>query len=182
MATCKFSNQIRRCQYLHAGTSKTENHRPDYLHVRPIDIFETEPPKFWVVKDERKKPNQIVIGVFNWGKEPLRSNVPLKWLDLPEHKTYAAFEFWSNRLIAPVENHLQVNLMPAIVENSEGKLSAPDEPCCAVFSLRKVTNHPLLISTSRHITQGLIDVLSETWDAKQSTLKGESLLVANDPY
>lgn len=155
---------------------------PHNLHARPIDIFETEPPKFWVVKDERKKPNQIVIGVFNWGKEPLRSNVPLKWLDLPEHRTYAAFEFWSNRLIAPVENHLQVNLMPAIVENSEGKLSAPDEPCCAVFSLRKVTNHPLLISTSRHITQGLIDVLSETWDAKQSTLKGESLLVANDPY
>lgn len=152
------------------------------LHARPIDIFETEPPKFWVVKNERRKPSQIIIGVFNWGKEPLKANIPLKWLDLSEHRTYAAFEFWTNRLTAPIENHLQVNLMPAIVENSEGKLLAPDEPCCAVFSLRELTDHPLIISTSRHITQGLIDVLSETWDARRSTLKGESLLVANDPY
>lgn len=152
------------------------------LHARPIDIFETEPPKFWVVKNERRKPSQIIIGVFNWGKKPLKANIPLKWLDLSEHRTCTAFEFWTNRLITPIENHLQVNLMPAILENSDGKLSAPDEPCCAVFSLRELTDHPLIISTSRHITQGLIDVLSETWDARRNTLKGESLLVANDPY
>jgi hypothetical protein len=36
------------------------------------------------------------------------------------------------------------------------------------------------LSTSRHITQGLIDVLEERFDGQ--TLSGKSLVVADDPY
>jgi len=48
--------------------------------------------------------------------------------------------------------------------------------------LRAAANHPQLLSTSRHITQGVIDVLEERWDAAQRKLSGRSLVVGGDPY
>ena len=38
-----------------------------------------------------------------------------------------------------------------------------------------------MVSTSRHITQGIVDVINEQWDGKQ-TLSGESRVVAGDRY
>jgi hypothetical protein len=155
---------------------------PHRLNARPVDLFETEPPRFWVVKDNRKTPEQILVGVFNWGNERLKTNVTLEWLGLPKNRTYAAFEFWTDHLLCPITKELPIDLSPAILKYPDGKLMAPDEPCCAVFSLRPLVVHPQLISTSRHITQGIVDVLSEVWDATRKTLKGESALVGNDPY
>jgi len=51
---------------------------------------------------------------------------------------------------------------------------------CEALSVRPLADHPQLISTSRHITQGLIDVFKEEWAG--NTLKGTSELVADDPY
>jgi len=45
-----------------------------------------------------------------------------------------------------------------------------------------VANHPQLISTSRHITQGIVDVLDEKWDGATKTLSGRSKIVGGDPY
>ncbi|HXS68034.1 MAG TPA: hypothetical protein VN761_04270, partial [Candidatus Polarisedimenticolia bacterium] len=39
-----------------------------------------------------------------------------------------------------------------------------------------------LISTSRHITQGIVDVLDEKWEAATMTLTGRSKIVGGDPY
>jgi hypothetical protein len=51
-----------------------------------------------------------------------------------------------------------------------------------VLAVRPVANHPQLISTSRHITQGIVDVLDEKWDAASKTLSGRSKIVGGDPY
>ena len=48
--------------------------------------------------------------------------------------------------------------------------------------MRKQTDHPQLLSTSRHITQGLIDVVEQKWDAASNTLRGKSRVVGGDPY
>jgi hypothetical protein len=48
--------------------------------------------------------------------------------------------------------------------------------------VRPQAEHPQLLSTSRHITQGLIDVLEESWDAGTKTLSGKSRVVGGDPY
>jgi hypothetical protein len=51
-----------------------------------------------------------------------------------------------------------------------------------VSSLGPRADHPQLLSTSRHVTQGIIDVTAETWDAESQTLSGESHVVGGDPY
>ena len=45
-----------------------------------------------------------------------------------------------------------------------------------------MTDHPQLLSTSRHITQGVLDVVEESWDAASHSLTGKSQVVAGDPY
>ena len=57
----------------------------------------------------------------------------------------------------------------------------PAESCIAL-AIRPRANHPQLISTSRHVTQGIVDVADEKWDAATKTLSGRSKLVGEDPY
>ena len=40
----------------------------------------------------------------------------------------------------------------------------------------------MLVSTSRHVTQGMVDVIGEKWNATAKTLTGVSEIVGNDPY
>ena len=44
------------------------------------------------------------------------------------------------------------------------------------------STHPQLLSTSRHIMQGLIDVKLESWDPAARILSGTSAMVAGDAY
>lgn len=88
-------------------------------------------------------------------------------MGLDASKSYEVFDFWANRYLG--------NFKTPWNENLEGA-------GCRVLALRETSHHPQLLSTSRHITQGLIDVRSEMWDADSLTLRGSSDMVAGDPY
>ena len=51
-----------------------------------------------------------------------------------------------------------------------------------MLALRPVQEHPQLLSTSRHVTQGMLDVLNEEWDPQQRQLHGRSRVVGGDHY
>jgi hypothetical protein len=53
---------------------------------------------------------------------------------------------------------------------------------CQILALRPMLDHPFIISTSRHVTQGMIDVTNEHWDPATRTLSGISRVVGGDPY
>lgn len=135
------------------------------LAARPVDLFENDPPRIWLLTDDRIQPRRDVIGIYNWTSEPLKIDEPLERLGLPGDGPYVAFDYWANQFIPPFKGRLQSTL--------------PKESC-QVLSVRPVCDHPQLISTSRHITQGIVDVISETW-AGQS-LSGVSRVVGGDPY
>ena len=48
-------------------------------------------------------------------------------------------------------------------ETSHASLQTPVS--CRILALRACEDHPVLVSTSRHVTQGMVDVESEAWDA-----------------
>ena len=48
--------------------------------------------------------------------------------------------------------------------------------------MRAAEGHPLLLSTSRHVSQGMVDVRDERWEAATGTLAGVSRVVGGDPY
>ena len=53
---------------------------------------------------------------------------------------------------------------------------------CDIYSIVEKQNHPVLISTSRHIRQMAFDIKDLAYDGQQRTLRGTSLAVADDPY
>jgi hypothetical protein len=51
-----------------------------------------------------------------------------------------------------------------------------------VLAVRPAAIHPQVISTSRHVTQGMVDVSEEKWDDATKTLSGRSKVVAGEAY
>jgi len=134
------------------------------LPARPVDVLEREKPAIWIVGNDRLH----VVGLFNWDeKNPASIACDPARMGLDASKSYEVFDFWANRYLG--------NFKTPWSENLEGA-------GCRVLALRETSPHPQLLSTSRHITQGLIDVRSETWDADALTLRGSSDMVAGDPY
>jgi hypothetical protein len=136
-------------------------------HVRPVDLLEEEIPRMWLVTDDRGGRRRDVLGLFNWDDKPWAVDYPLDRIGLPEAGRFAAFDFWGKQFLPPVKDRLKVTLPPT---------------SCMILALRPETDHPQVISTSRHVTQGMVDLLEEKWDASSKTLSGRSQVVAGDPY
>jgi len=137
------------------------------LPSRPVDLFENDLPRIWLVSDDRHQPRRDVIGLYNWTSEPLQIDSALERIGLPGKGPYVGFDYWANAFVPAFEGRLRVTL--------------PKESC-AVLAVRPLADHPQLISTSRHITQGIVEVVEENWNATTRTLSGKSKVVAADPY
>jgi hypothetical protein len=147
-----------------------------------VDLFDRALPRVWVVSDRRGPVRRDVVGLFNWDAAPAEIDEPLGRLGLDEGRAYAAFDYWTNALLPPVKGRLKLTL--AAVVSGEGKEVKPTaaRDSCAVLPVRELADHPQAISTSRNITQGLVDLSDEKWDVGTSTLTGTSRLVGGDAY
>lgn len=133
--------------------------------ARPVDLFENKIPKLWLVSDHSLPFERNLIGVYNWESKEATFEYDLKRMGLKDGIRYIAFDYWNNRLLPVFQDRL-VRTLPA--------------RSCEDLSVRPLVSHPQLISTSRHITQGLVDVSREEW--KDNRLEGTSEIVAGDPY
>lgn len=134
------------------------------FNARPIDILENKNPSIWKVENERVS----VVGLFNWNEtEKTKVEHTFERMGLDPEKSYEAFDFWENRYLGTIQNSVSKTLEAA---------------SCQMLVLRESKSYPQLLSTSRHITQGLMDVVSEEWNATGKELGGTSKGVANDPY
>ena len=138
------------------------------LRPRPVDLFEENIPAIWLLTDTRSESRRDVVGLFNWNdKQDLVVDRSLANIGLSDRAEYVAYEYWSNQLTAPFKGSLKRTLAPAT---------------CAILSIKAVIDHPQLISTSRHITQGIVDVAEEKWAGRSRELSGISKVVGGDPY
>ncbi len=147
---------IRRCIPGHGVTA------------RPIDLLKTWPPQQWLVTDVRPDhQRRDVLGFFNWSDKPQELSLAVAGLGLPPADEYVAFDFWNQVFLDPFKGTLQ--------------LSVPDA-ACRLLAVRPLLPRPLLISTSRHVSQGILEVKQEVWDAQAQTLAGTSAVVSDDVY
>ncbi len=137
------------------------------LKPRPVDLFEADLPRIWHLAWERGGARRDVVGLFNWdGKSAARLALPAERIGLPTAKAYVGFDYWADRFLEPFSEALEADV-PA--------------GACRVLALRPAADHPQVVSTSRHITQGVVDLVEERWDAEARTLMGTSRVVAGDP-
>lgn len=138
------------------------------LLPRPVDLFERDFPRVWVLEDHASGAPRHLIGCFNWDdKASAKVAYSAAALELSPKVPYAAFDFWGNTFETPFSDSFEVEVPPAT---------------CRVFAVRPVVDHPFVLSSNRHITQGIVDIEEEVWDADQKTLRGRSRVVAGDPY
>lgn len=136
--------------------------------VRPVDFLENDPATVWLLTDNRNAVQKDVVGLFNWDvNKSVNIAYPLHRIGLPTSEKYVGFDFWANRFIPPFSDSIQGLLAPG---------------GCKIISVRPVKDYPQVVSTSRHITQGVIDLSAEKWDARSFILSGTSELVGKDSY
>ena len=133
--------------------------------ARPVDLFDEPLPRIWLVTDDRHEPRRDVIGLFNWSTKTAAIDVAVDRVGLPPGQ-YAAFDYWAEGLLPPIRERLTATVPPL---------------SCRVLAVRATRGEPQLLSTSRHVTQGMVDVVAERWDAARRELSGTSRVVGGDP-
>ncbi len=138
----------------------------------PVDIFQRKPAHVWCMPVERPFGKWSLLAVFNFtGKGDRKFTATLdaaKDLRLDPAKEYIVYEFWTKQLVGTFKGTLKTR-----------PLSPYD---CDIFSIVEKQDHPVLISTSRHIRQMAFDIKQMAYDAPQRALAGVSRAVAGDPY
>lgn len=137
--------------------------------IRPLDLFPSPTRKhIWDLKINHLGRQYDVVGLFNYEQyHPLCLRLSWADLGLPDDALMHVYDFWGQEYVGYWEGGLFVHLSPA---------------SCRVLTLAIATEHPQLISTSRHITQGWIDLRELSYDSTTLTYSGESEVVAADRY
>ncbi|AOW10549.1 glycoside hydrolase family 36 protein [Flavobacterium gilvum] len=144
---------MKRCMESHTGIA------------RPVDGFEKALPSVWLASDSKSGTERNVIGLYNWDLTPQKIECKTAWIGLKDKTDYYAFDFWENKPINDISSVVSEEL--------------PAESC-KVIAVRAKTNHPIVVSTSQHVTQGMIDLVEEEW--KGNSLSGSSKIIGGDTY
>jgi len=165
--------------------------------ARPVDLLDREVAQMWHLPWGEGENRHDVVGMFNWNspksvkagsgaleepnapgakkeeKPDLNAGKPITFtidparVGLPAAKSYVGFEYWKNQFVGPFSGSHDVEV-PA--------------GACSIVVIVPQSDHPQLVGTSRHVTQGAVDVVACNWDAATKTLRGKSKLVGGDDY
>lgn len=108
-----------------------------------------------------------VLAHMSWKALPA-ATVRFADLGLRDDREYLVYEFWSKQFLGAFRGSFPVAAQAA----KETR----------VFAIREEEDHPQIVSTNRHITQGGVDLVDVRWVAGERRLSGESLVVARDRY
>jgi len=104
----------------------------------------------WFVK------RRDVVALVNWREGQLLDiELDVARLGLPAspETRYVGFDYWEGLFVPPFAEKRTFRLRPS---------------SCRVIALSRLAARPQLVSTSRHVTQGAIDVTQVGWDGKES--------------
>jgi len=147
--------------------------------ARPVDLFEREYPEVWHLDLSDLPLPGHVIGIFNWGSNLDLGTVP--YAAVPEEaRDYSidlerlgisgphwGFEYWSQTPIGLVEGSVGWNI------------PARD---CRLLILRPAEDHPQVVSSNRHVSQGATDLQDVAWNAGANSLCWRQRVVAGFPH
>lgn len=145
---------------------------PDsWISARPVDAFLSKYPEIFVFKVQDGWYQLVVYNPDdqNAKVKTIRFGSPGYFgaIDLKPDKKYYAYEFWDNKLAGEFfgSDSLKFDLRPG-----EAKM----------LSIREKTDYPQLLSTDRHIMQGLIETRDMHWDPATLQLTGKVKLVKGE--
>ena len=139
---------------------------PHHGIARPVDFFEHPASSIWLVSDKEPNPTRQIVAFFDVVPYKRVIGDSLERIGLDPAKEYYGFDFWGNKLLGPFKDRIETTL---------------NANQCLILSVLPTSDHPRLISTSRHVTQGMVDCLEETWDTKSRVMQCRNRLIGGDP-
>ncbi len=151
------------------------------VDIRPLDLYQPQTTRktIWDLKIAHQLPNDHdaafvrsydVVGLFNFSDQKMENRY-ISWesIGLDPNRNYHLYDYWQQTYLGSWAHGAFINIPPADVR---------------VITLVPEEDHPVLVSTSRHITQGWIDVRNLEYGTKNDLpfMKGRSRVIADDPY
>jgi len=141
--------------------------------MKPLDLYPLTARQVRTIDLRVEKPfgRWDVLGLFHWWRNEAGAMAEIRpeRLGLPgsADDVCVGFDFWENEFIPPFSGALRLRMRPS---------------SCRVVALHALEERPQMLSTSRHVTQGAMDLLALAWDGNARTLSGRSAVVADDAY
>jgi hypothetical protein len=107
-----------------------------------------------------------VLHRLNWGGAARGTTVAFADIGLDPAADYLVYEFWTGTFLG----------------TQRGRLELPEAGARELrsYALRRLKNHPQIVSSNRHLSQGGADLLAVSW--QQATLAGTSRVIRGDRY
>ncbi len=122
---------------------------------------------WWMMDINRPFESWTILAHMSWSDLPA-ATVRFADLGLRGDRKYLVYEFWSKKFLGEFKGSFGV--------------AAQKAKETRVFAIREEVDHPQILSTSRHITQGGVDLKDVKWSSGERRLSGESEVVAGDSY
>ena len=140
------------------------------VDIRPFDLFPVRDKmkRIFDLKVNHLGRDYDVVGLIN-PHQFQNTDIHLKWEDigLSSDNRMHVFDFWNREYLGCFKKGLFLSLNPA---------------SCQVLALLADQDRPQLVSTSRHITQGWVDLKALDYDAQAQSISGKSHIIADDTY
>ncbi len=139
------------------------------VDIRPLDLFPARTnKKIWDLKVNHLGRTYDVVGVFNFDENaPQRTHLKWKDLGLAADGPVHVFDFWNREYLGAWESGMDLTVSPTSVQ---------------VLTLVPASDRIELVSTSRHITQGWVDLVKLDTGRDRRSFSGTSRVIRNDPY
>lgn len=126
--------------------------------ARPVDLFTSDYPRIWDLTVETDWGAWHVVGLFNFEKEAASVPIVPSDLGLSDSRRYLVWEFWERTFLGTRQGRFEVE-----VPGRDAR----------VIAIRETSNHPQLLSTTFHLSQGGVEAARVKWDSRRRTLGGE---------
>ncbi len=140
------------------------------LDIHPMDIESALAEKEYAMVNlfikTRYEEYQAVV-ILNPADHPMEATIRMSEMGMEEQTGYLVFDFWNKRFLGKLYQ----------------SVSLPLSACeSRMLAFRRCLDHPQLVSTSRHITQGACEIRRLEWNENECTLRGVSSVVEGDEY
>jgi len=140
------------------------------LDIRPFDLYRPQLESFagLAVKIAHLNRQYDVVAPVNLDQHQRRTH-HVAWPDLglPADARCHVFNFWEQAYLGCWPGGILIDLAPM---------------SCQCLAIVPDTGRPQLLSTSRHVIQGALEVRELEYDPKRREMRGISEVVAHDPY
>jgi alpha-galactosidase len=126
------------------------------ISARPLDLFEHEMPRLFVLPVERGWGYWWVAGVINWDDHTVETTVRLADLGLPAAR-YHVYHYWRRRYLGVSEDVITV------------RRHQPHET--AVLLFKPVSHRPDLLTTTFHVCQGAVEIADCRFEIADSSTR-----------